>query len=87
MQYSDTYQCEKYLQLHAKPEDTQGKRAAWDLAAVSGVSGLNNTADNEEFRKIQYAYHDCQMMAMAFFLQKKSLANNVSVENENQCGK
>ncbi len=87
-EYPDTYprtpECEQYLQLRAKHEDRQGKRAVWDLvAAVGGTSGLNNAADNEEFRKIQYAYHDCQMTAMAFFSAKKSLANNVSVENEN----
>ena len=87
-EYPDTYprtpECEKYLQLRAKHEDTEGKRTGWALvAAVGGTSGLNNAADNEAFRKIQYAYHDCQMTAMAFFSAKKAMTSDVVVENGN----
>lgn len=92
-EYPETYprtpECEKYLKLRAKHEDTQGKRTAWNLvAAVGGTSGLNNAADNEEFRKIQYAYHDCQMTAMAFFSAKKAMSNSeMIVENGNRLTK
>jgi hypothetical protein len=91
-EYPDTYprtpECEKYLQLRAKHEDTEGKRAAWSIvAAIGGTSGLNNAADNEAFRKTQYAYHDCQMTAMAFFSAKKGITSDVAVENESSLKK
>ncbi len=87
-EYPDTYprtpECEKYLLLRAKYENTESKRAGWALvAAVTGNSGLNNAADNEAFRTIQTAYHDCQMTAMAFFYAKKGMIRDVVVENKN----
>lgn len=83
--YPRTPECEKYLQLRAKHEDRQGKRAALNLvSALSGSSGFNNAADNEEFRKIQYAYYDCQMTAMAFFSAKKAMTgNDLVIESKN----
>ncbi len=83
--YPRTPECEKYLQLRAKHEDTQGKRTVEGLlAALSGTSGLNNAADNEEFRKIQYAYHDCHMTAMRFFSASKAMIKeDTTLENKN----
>jgi hypothetical protein len=82
--YPKTPECNKYLQLRAKHEDGHGKRAAWDfIAAVGGTSGFKNAADNEEFRKIQYAYHDCLMTAMAFFSAKKAtVSDDMAAENK-----
>jgi predicted solute-binding protein len=72
--YPRTAECEQYLQLRAKHEDEKTKRAAKDvLAALTGTSGLNNAGEQEEFRKIQYAYHDCQMTALSFFSAQKSM--------------
>ncbi len=88
--YPPTAECKKYLKMRGEHEEASTRRAFASFgAAIAGTSGINNAADNEKFREIQYAYQDCQMTALAFFASKKAVVDKpaVSDENENKLGK
>ncbi len=84
--YPKTPECNKYLQIRKQYEDDLSKRVGWRFfSAAAGTSGFNNAGDNENFRQVQLAYHDCQMTAQAFFIAKnmtKSKLQHVVAENE-----
>jgi hypothetical protein len=70
--YPATPECESYLQMRKKFEESENKRLSFLLlSAMAGTSSTNNAANSAEFREMTLAYQDCQMSALNFFHSQK----------------